>query len=144
MKGIIGVVTRNGNGFTVDEPIKRQRGFERFNLLDYLLHLTLRERASVQAVYASVIVKQDLRPVIDEIPLCGIAKNASRIIPSVLLQHGDNCLFKRSLFIEDHRKPIYAIAAVMHLTTAFIIRHTHVSLEKRQLGEPVDNATTGK
>ena len=104
VKRIVGVVARDGDGLSVDEPVERERGLERFDLFDDLCHLALGERAAVQAVYVGVVLKQNLRPVVDEVLLGGIAKHAPRVVPAVLLQHGDDRFFERSLFIENHRR----------------------------------------
>ena len=102
MKHIVGVVARDGDGLSVDEPVERERGLERFDLFDDLCHLALGERAAVQAVYVGVVLEQNLRPVIDEVLLGGIAQDAVRIVPSVPLQHGDDRFLERGLFIENH------------------------------------------
>ena len=104
VKHIVWVVARDGDGLPVDEPVERERGLERFDLFDDLCHLALGERAAVQAVYVGVVLEQNLRPVVDEVLLGGIAKHAPRVVPAVLLQHGDDRFFERSLFIENHRR----------------------------------------
>ena len=57
MEGVVGVVARDGDGFAVDEPVECQRGLECFDLFDNLRHLALCEWATVQAVYAGVVVE---------------------------------------------------------------------------------------
>ena len=110
VKRIVGVVARDGDGLSVDEPVERERGLERFYLFDDLCHLTLGERAAVQAVDVRVVLEQNLSPVVDEVLLGGIAQDAVRIVPSVLLQHGDDRLLERGLFIENHGETYLRIA----------------------------------
>ena len=57
MKRIVGVVARDGDSLSVDEPVERERGLERFDLFDDLRHLALGERAAVQAVYVGVVLE---------------------------------------------------------------------------------------
>ena len=57
VKRIAGVVARDGDGLSIDEPVERERGFERFDLFDDLRHLALREWTIVQAVYTGVVVE---------------------------------------------------------------------------------------
>ena len=102
VKRIVGVVARDGDGLSVDEPVERERGLERFYLFDDLCHLALGERAAIQAVDIRVVLEQNLRPVLDEVLLGGIAQDAVRIVPSVLLQHSDDRFFERGLFIKNH------------------------------------------
>ena len=102
VKRIVGVVARDGDGLSVDESVERERGLECFDLFDDLCHLALGERAAVQAVYVGVVLEQNLRPVVDEALLCGIAKHAPRVVPAMLLQHGDDCFFEESFLIENH------------------------------------------
>ena len=113
---IVGVVARDGDGLSVDEPVERERGLERFYLFDDLCHLALGERAAIQAVDIRVVLKQNLRPVLKEVLLGGIAQDAVRIVPSVLLQHGDDSFFERSLFIVNHRRNLSSkLLKVIHL-----------------------------
>ena len=102
VKRIVGVVARDGDGLSVDEPVERERGLERFDLFDDLCHLALGERAAVQAVYVGVVLKQNLRPVVDEVLLGGIAKHAPRIVPAMLLKNNDYGFFEGGLFVEKH------------------------------------------
>ena len=104
VKRVVGVVARDGDGLSVDEPVECEWGLERFDLFDDLRHLALGERAAVQTVYVGVVLEQNLRPVVDEVLLGGIAKHTSRVVPAVLLQHGYDRFFERSLFIENHSK----------------------------------------
>ena len=113
---IVGVVARDGDGLSVDEPVERERGLERFYLFDDLCHLALGERTAIQAVDIRVVLEQNLRPVLNEVLLGGIAQNAVRIVPSVLLQHGDDSFFERSLFIVNHRRNLSSkLLKVIHL-----------------------------
>ena len=57
MKRIVGVVAHDGDSLSVDEPVERERGLERFDLFDDLRHLALGERAAVQAVYVGVVLE---------------------------------------------------------------------------------------
>ena len=117
MERIVGVVARDGDGLSIDEPVERERGLERFYLFDDLCHLALGERAAIQAVDIRVVLKQNLRPVLKEVLLGGIAQDAVRIVPSVLLQHGDDSFFERSLFIVNHRRNLSSkLLKVIHLT----------------------------
>ena len=102
VKHIVWVVARDGDGLPGDEPVERERSLERFDLFDDLCRLALSERAAVQAVYVGVVLEQNLRPVVDEVLLAGIAKHAPRVVPAVLLQHGDDRFLERCLFIENH------------------------------------------
>ena len=102
VKRVVGVVARDGDGLSVDEPVECKWGLERFDLFDDLRHLALGDRAAVQAVYVGVVLEQNLRPVVDEVLLGGIAKHTSRVVPAVLLQHGDDRFLERGLFIENH------------------------------------------
>ena len=102
VKRVIGVVARDGDGLSVDEPVERERGLERFDLFVYLCHLALGERAAVQAVYVGIVLEQNLRPVVDEVLLGGIAKHAPRVVPAMLLKNNDYGFFEGGLFVENH------------------------------------------
>ena len=104
VKRVVGVVARDGDGLSVDEPVECEWGLERFDLFDDLRHLALGERAAVQAVYVGVVLEQNLRPVVDEVLLGGIAKHTPCVVPAMLLQHGYDRFLERRLFIENHSK----------------------------------------
>ncbi len=99
---VIGVVALDGDRLPVDEGVERKRGLEHFDLLDDLRHLARSKRATVEAILADIVLVQDVRPILDEVVLGGILQHAPGIIPSMLLEHGNQSLFEIRLALEYH------------------------------------------
>lgn len=69
MSLVIGIVAFDGNGFTVDECIQLYRSTAGINLFDYLVHLSSGERVVAKTVDSTIVVKEDVGPVCNQVGL---------------------------------------------------------------------------
>ena len=102
---VIGVVAGDGDGPPVDEAVEPHGRTQLRDLLQDLLHLTLGEWASVQPPVPLVVLVEDVRPVVQEALLGGLAQHAA--LPAVVLETRDHSRLELSLRGKDvsHHSP---------------------------------------
>lgn len=98
---VIGVVAGDGDGPPVDEAVEPHGRTQLRDLLQDLLHLTLGEWASVQPPVPLVVLVEDVRPVVQEALLGGLAQHAA--LPAVVLETRDHSRLELSLRGKDVR-----------------------------------------
>ena len=99
---IVCIVSRNGHGLAVDESVKFQRGSQGRHLLQDLGHLRIGKGAAVQAIDVVVVFEDNGGPVVYELFLGGVPENSVLVIPAVVLEIGDECLFELGFVLENH------------------------------------------
>ena len=98
VKRILLVFTRDGDGTTIDKAIQRQRRTERPHLLDQLVHFFLDQRTVIQTINITVVLKKNIRPVLNQILLCRTVQHL--LLPAIALERHNHRLFKISFFIK--------------------------------------------
>ena len=91
------IVAGDGDGFAIDETVELERGAQRGDLLHDLLHLAVRERHFIEPILAAIVLKEDLLPVRQQVPLARLL-NDFRVAPAALAQLVDDGSFKFGFF----------------------------------------------
>ena len=97
---IIRVIPLDGYAFPIDKIIQTHRASKPDNLLNDLLHLTFRQRAVIQGILIPVVVEQNVRPILDQFFLSGVADDS--VPPPILNELVDHSLFKCLFTFKDH------------------------------------------
>ena len=97
---VIGVIALDRNRFAVDKAVQLQRRAQFPNLLHNLLHFAIGQGIIAKAVYAAVIVKENVCPVADQILLGGIFQNCA--LPAFGRQDFYKRFFKVRFLLEGH------------------------------------------
>ena len=84
MQHVIGIVTRDGHGFSVNKAVQLHRCAQIGDLLQNLLHFSVSQRRVVQAVDAAVVLKEDACPVVNEVRFRWVFQNGG--FPSLVRQ----------------------------------------------------------
>ena len=100
MSLILGIITFNGYGFTVNEGIQRQWCAQCFDLFEDLRHLAFGKALPIQSIDAFVVVEQDVGPIADKVLFGWVFQHA--IGPSMALQYRDQIVFEIRFFIVEH------------------------------------------
>lgn len=100
MQRILRIIAGNLHTAAIDKTIDLERCFELFHLLQNLLHLSLCQRKIIQSIYTSVIFKQDIGPILQELGFILIFQNAG--LPLSFGQLGNKSLFKIFFITECH------------------------------------------
>ena len=99
---IVRIVTLDKHTFAVDKFIQLHRRFRIHDLFHDLLHLAIRQRIIVQSVNAAVVLKKDVRPVLDQL-LFGVVFQHT-IFPAAFYQELYHRLFKIGFFCKRHNE----------------------------------------
>ena len=101
MEGVRRIVPLDCDSFAIDKAIELEGGAQGFYLLQDLLHLAVSKGRVVQPVDATVVLEEDVRPVLEQILFRRIAQHLR--LPTLIEEEGDQRVFKIRFFVEYHR-----------------------------------------
>ena len=108
MKLVLRILPNDRNRLPIDKTIQRQRRAKAADLLQQLLHLLRNQRAVIQPVNVTIVLEQNIRPVLNQILLGRMMKDLFR--PAIALQSQYQFLFKIRFFIKsDHNCSLYSV-----------------------------------
>ena len=104
MQFICGIVAFDSNGFTIDKTVEFQRRAQTGNLVKNLLHFAIGQRNIIQPVHITVVFKEDLFPVLDQLFFRFVTQNFR--LPTIFFcQQVDERRFKSGFLFKYHSLP---------------------------------------
>ena len=107
---IVRVVALDGHRLAIDEAVELHGRSQLDDLLEDLLHLPMGERATVQAVDLTVVLEEDVRPVVQQVLFRRVFKDPAVVIPPVFLKIPDKGFLELFLCLENHLRAFLFIA----------------------------------